>query len=550
MKQTPGLRFMSVNGVTPSNETIGKGTYPLITSYYAVIRADEPENSSARALLDYLQGAEGQELVQEMGYVPVSTKELPEGVWGEPEISDPGLSIAEDELLLLHVGACSSILLDARMQVLSKLDNMVWRDPATPYLYDRTAILTKEPQIFYTDYVLAGTSPEIFKENFDMRDGNMYLDWTAGLLDPLSGEWILAPVNQDIFKMSEGIYGTVNDLEDGTPVITLVDGEGKELFREEGCGLVSMGEDGTPGCILKSDGLYGLDGKLKVKDQDALLVDMVTDMWYRVNTEWEYQMPIGYVYKDWRGQPLSWMTDRYIVKTFGNGYQMWSGQGIGMTEILTDAEYNVVLDLQKFADSNPAQEMTKDYFDIVDYHEETEQFLIQFQPNTFKRMYAVCNKDFQIETLYEDYPEEMKYAQTGDTLVIEEFWSGETIINKLPADRNITWVQKLDEDVFYLQYEGDTSFLYRKEALVSIPSEMVSSLNLTEYGVTIKGVQSVDDIQLPNVGFYNFLHEFFMLSKKDENFVYYDNEVFCRKSQGYLTFMNYEGELLLRVPLE
>jgi hypothetical protein len=165
-------------------------------------------------------------------------------------------------------------------------------------------------------------------------------------------------------------------------------------------------------------------------------------------------------------------------------------------------------------------------------------------------MYAVCNKDFQIEKMYEDYPEEMKYAQTGDTLVIEEFWSGETIISKLPEDRNITWVQKLDKDVYFLQYEGDTSFLYRKGVLVSIPSEAVSSLDLTEYGATIKVVRTVDDTRLTNLGFYNFRHELLMLPKEDESFVYYDNDVYCRKSQGYVTFMNYEGELLLRVPLE
>jgi hypothetical protein len=366
----------------------------------------------------------------------------------------------------------------------------------------------------------------------------------------LSGEWILSPVNQDIFKMADGIYGTVNDLEDGTPVITLVDGEGNELFREEGCGLVPMGEDGTPGCILKSDGLYGLDGKLKVKDQDALLVDMVTAMWYRVNTQWEDQTPIGYVYKDWTGQPLSWLTDRLIIETYGNGFQIWSGLGIEMTVILTDAKGNVVLDQQLFADSNPAQEMAKDFFVILDYHEETEQYLIEFQTNAYKRIYAVCNKEFQIGNMYEEYPSRMIYTQTGDTLAIEEFWGGETIITGLPAGFYIAWVQKLDEEVYYLHDEGDASLLYRKGSMVSIPSGFENDLILTEYGVTLRGVQSIDDTRSPNLGFYSFRHECFMLPKEDESFVYYDHEVYCRKSQGYLTFMNYDGELLLRVPLE
>lgn len=70
MYEIPGLAFMSVNGVAPDRDTIYDGSYPFINSFYAVIREDEPENSKARLLYNWLIGEDGQKLVEEAGYVP------------------------------------------------------------------------------------------------------------------------------------------------------------------------------------------------------------------------------------------------------------------------------------------------------------------------------------------------------------------------------------------------------------------------------------------------------------------------------------------------
>lgn len=66
------LKFMAVNGVLPSTQTIYDGSYALTNSFYAVIRTDEPENSNARKLFDWLTQEEGQQLVLDLGYVPVT----------------------------------------------------------------------------------------------------------------------------------------------------------------------------------------------------------------------------------------------------------------------------------------------------------------------------------------------------------------------------------------------------------------------------------------------------------------------------------------------
>lgn len=71
MYSLPELRFMGVNGVMPSTQSIYDGSYPFVNAFYAVIRPDEPEDSNARRLFDWLTGQDGQQMVLDLGYVPV-----------------------------------------------------------------------------------------------------------------------------------------------------------------------------------------------------------------------------------------------------------------------------------------------------------------------------------------------------------------------------------------------------------------------------------------------------------------------------------------------
>lgn len=65
------IKLLGIDGVIPSFETIQNGSYPIKTSYYAVIRKDEPENSDARKLLNAMLSTRGQKVAKEAGYVSV-----------------------------------------------------------------------------------------------------------------------------------------------------------------------------------------------------------------------------------------------------------------------------------------------------------------------------------------------------------------------------------------------------------------------------------------------------------------------------------------------
>jgi len=69
MYMQQGIRLLQIGGVAPTNAAIASGEYPYRQPFYAVIRADAPEDSPARRLYDWLATDEGRALVEAAGYV-------------------------------------------------------------------------------------------------------------------------------------------------------------------------------------------------------------------------------------------------------------------------------------------------------------------------------------------------------------------------------------------------------------------------------------------------------------------------------------------------
>ena len=62
------IKVLKINGTAPTNENLISGAYPFSTSYYAVTRGDEPADSPARKLRDFLVTPGGQDLIAMAGY--------------------------------------------------------------------------------------------------------------------------------------------------------------------------------------------------------------------------------------------------------------------------------------------------------------------------------------------------------------------------------------------------------------------------------------------------------------------------------------------------
>lgn len=68
---TEDLKLLAVDGISPTDESIADKSYPLVTNYYAVIRSDEPDNSPARNLAQWLTSDAGQLCVENAGFGPM-----------------------------------------------------------------------------------------------------------------------------------------------------------------------------------------------------------------------------------------------------------------------------------------------------------------------------------------------------------------------------------------------------------------------------------------------------------------------------------------------
>lgn len=64
------VKMLSLNGVYPSAENIQNGTYPIIAQFYAIYRADN-DNENIPILIDWLLSDEGQQIIEESGYVRI-----------------------------------------------------------------------------------------------------------------------------------------------------------------------------------------------------------------------------------------------------------------------------------------------------------------------------------------------------------------------------------------------------------------------------------------------------------------------------------------------
>lgn len=184
MYSLPGLDFLSVDGVTPSNETIQNGSYPYVNEFYAAIRNDEPADSPARLLFDWLTSEEGQDLIADAGYVPVLEKLSAKGnaakAMAVTEQGESSYALEEDQVILL--------------------DGDSWFN--APAVHIMNADMTERA-------LLEGCS--ISKEImvWSVNDPLILMDVKSskrGLYDIAKGKWIIEPENVSIYLNGNGDY--------------------------------------------------------------------------------------------------------------------------------------------------------------------------------------------------------------------------------------------------------------------------------------------------------------------------------------------------------
>lgn len=66
-----GVKILTINGIEPTAETIADGSYPIAGNIYAVYRKGETNENVYKAI-DFMLSPEGQKIVEQSGYIPLS----------------------------------------------------------------------------------------------------------------------------------------------------------------------------------------------------------------------------------------------------------------------------------------------------------------------------------------------------------------------------------------------------------------------------------------------------------------------------------------------
>ncbi|MBT2636794.1 substrate-binding domain-containing protein [Bacillus sp. ISL-39] len=70
MNPNEKIKLISLDGIEPSPENIASGKYPYVVNLYAITIKDNPKKS-VQPMLEWMQGPEGQKLIEEIGYIPL-----------------------------------------------------------------------------------------------------------------------------------------------------------------------------------------------------------------------------------------------------------------------------------------------------------------------------------------------------------------------------------------------------------------------------------------------------------------------------------------------
>jgi len=220
------LKLMGVDGVLPSTRTIYDGSYKLTNAFYAVVRTDEPADSNAKKIFDWLTGEAGQQLVLDLGYVPV---QMPAGA----DISDAKVEQQQKVEVL-----AKEPLAEGQYFVFVNPQNMV-----SDYYYGDMTVYNhewKEIANFYNVSLNYGVQG-VYEHRY-LPVGQIRLDTDgaqkefSGVFDLVTGTYSVSPAygGMEVLDVKRGYYAVPpeNWQEDDHSWMRwrIIDGTGKELL--------------------------------------------------------------------------------------------------------------------------------------------------------------------------------------------------------------------------------------------------------------------------------------------------------------------------------
>lgn len=198
MYERPELNFMGIDGVVPSNDTIRDGSYPYVNHFYAAIRKDEPKDSKAYQLFEWLTSDDGQALINALGYVGIKDirKPLPEAFEDSKADYTGEIPLGKEEIILGN----------------------------GEYLYGENGVGVFDRRMRLLKFI----------KHVHIPDDNPFLICSSGsilpMMDTLSGDFGLYSIGEERW-VCDPVYSSVHLVEDGFELRRWGKTEGQERYE-------------------------------------------------------------------------------------------------------------------------------------------------------------------------------------------------------------------------------------------------------------------------------------------------------------------------------
>ena len=372
MYRTPGLRFMAVDGVMPSNETVQDGSYPYIAGYYAVIRKAEGD-TPARQVFNWLQGRAGQELMADLGYVPVDRDVSLPAIHADETAAGP-LPIGEDECIAVVTGKTTLTFLDREGRVMRRMANAalggnsedIVEGPAV-----RIEVLKKDEPVLV---MVMRTLEESESQEYYSR-----VPFLAGAYLPSEDRFTIEPSYYELNTLGNGLV-TDGSVATGYGSLMRADGsivsgtEGR-IYRGAGEYVIGMAYDEDRTDIYSADGafLFTVDGNFRFVTDRGFLVqtgDFCSCYDTAGNLVWRFEP--GYYPRDVFGEYIDWNNTAQSISR------------------ITDLELNEVLNAGIFAEVNRDAGIADESVFLEAVSPDGSKWLLNGS------MYYLCDRDFRV----------------------------------------------------------------------------------------------------------------------------------------------------------
>lgn len=411
MYRTPGLRFMAVDGVMPSNESVQKGEYPYIAQYYAAIRSDEPEGTPARRIYEWLTTTQGQELAADLGYIPLDESVQPQMIHTDEVAAEP-IPIGEDQRLAVRTGGSTVVILDRDGKVIERFENAALARSSEDMILGYEV----DAQVFDVDQPL----PIAIKTG----DGG----WEAykiGLYSLEENCWLAEPEYNYVMPLSDELWTDSSIMAGGGSLMRL---DGTVIAETEYFAFTRQGDyivSDTQVFDLEGNELCAIDGFIRNWQGEKFVAEQNDGTTI-------CQDVYGNVY---------WVEASGL--SFGNlcgEYANWTdSNNVG---IITDQSLQMVMNDAMFWELNPEYAGLGTGMSVRAMSPDGAQMVIRVQVEGWKDQYLVCDRSFRIlEVLPFEQTEEAwdvsaqasgdsmiwSYQQEGGTVQLERLWSDDVV---------------------------------------------------------------------------------------------------------------------------